>query len=550
MGWLDQLKRPTRLMKLRRQISPLYLSFPLILIAALALGRYSFRNARQLAQSTESSVIAGLFALGDQTRSRVESFIIDSDRELFNLVDLEHLQDFSRRWSEIVRLSHAVEAAIVLDENQELVKGGYVNKRRNKPEADAFLRLFREKIRPDLPLAEQRPDFHRHLHITVEGVDYLLSYIKRYDAARNRVFYIILKVNLDYLVGTCFPEMFEPIAGRFQVSVLDSRNEVIFGQRIKNPGKYLYDRRFESTVYQWRLQMAPTGNDRLLAGIQKQVLTDTVLIGLMLGLILVGTAFLVYTISTEQRLSALKSEFISNVSHELKTPLSLIRMFAELLMLGKIKNPEKGREYASIITRESERLSRLIDNVLDFSRMERGKAAYEMKPGDLGEVVERALDFFRYRLEREGRQLDVDIGTAIPRVNLDENAMTLLLLNLVDNAIKYGGQSPIRVRLTVSPRGNEIQLSVTDQGLGISEEEHRKIFERFYRTRAVRNTNIRGSGIGLALVKHIAEAHGGHMSVESQPGHGSTFTLTLPVISGEEERAHGDKHTADGEEKN
>ena len=153
----------------------------------------------------------------------------------------------------------------------------------------------------------------------------------------------------------------------------------------------LYDKRFESTVYQWRLQMAPLDNVRLRAGGQKQALADTILIGLMLGLILIGTAFLVYSISSEQRLSALKSEFISNVSHELKTPLSLIRMFAELLMLGKVKTPEKGREYAGIITRESERLSRLIDNVLDFSRMERGKAAYEMKPGDLGEVVELSL---------------------------------------------------------------------------------------------------------------------------------------------------------------
>ena len=150
-------------MRIRRQLSPLYLSFPLVLIAALALARYSYRNARQLAQNSEGSVIAGLFALGDQTRSRVESFVIDSDRELFNLVDLEHLQDFSRRWSEIVRLSHAVEAAIVLDENQQLVRGGYVNKRRNKPEAEAFLRLFMDRLRPALTLSYQHAYCHRHL---------------------------------------------------------------------------------------------------------------------------------------------------------------------------------------------------------------------------------------------------------------------------------------------------------------------------------------------------------------------------------------------------
>lgn len=464
-----------------RSLSPLYLSFPLILIAALALARYSYRNARQLAQNSEASVIDGLNALGDQTRSRVESFIIDSDRELFNLVDLEHLQDFKRRWSEIVRLSNLVETAIVLDENLKLVKDGYVTKKpsRNGQRPDAFQRLLTERILPTLPLAELRPGAHRHLHTQHEGVDYLLSYIKRHDADSGRVYYIILKVNLDYLVGTFFPELFQPIAGRVLVSVLGSRGEVVYGQAISAAGMYVYDKRFDTTIYQWRLLMAPIDSARLRAGAQKRVISDISLIGLMLGVMLLGTGFLVYAISSEQRVSALKSEFISNVSHELKTPLSLIRMFAELLMLGKVKTPEKGKEYAAIITRESERLSRLIDNVLDFSRIERGKAAYEMKPGDLGEVVERALDFYRYRLEREGRQLAVDVPAAVPTTLLDENAMTLLLLNLVDNAVKYGGSGPIMVRLRPSRRGDELQLSVTDQGLGIAAEEQRKIFERF-----------------------------------------------------------------------
>jgi two-component system phosphate regulon sensor histidine kinase PhoR len=204
-------------------------------------------------------------------------------------------------------------------------------------------------------------------------------------------------------------------------------------------------------------------------------------------------------------------------------------MFGEMLMLGKVKTPEKGAEYAGIITRESERLSRLIDNVLDFSRIERGKAAYEMKPGDLAEVIERALDFFRYRLERENRQIEVDLPKELPLSMLDENAMTLLVLNLVDNAIKYGGSAPISVRLRFNARRQEIVLTVQDRGIGIAPDEQRKVFERFYRARTVRNANIRGSGIGLALVTHITEAHGGRIAIESTPGQGSTFAVTLPL---------------------
>jgi hypothetical protein len=257
-------------MRIRRQLSPLYLSFPLILIAALALARYSYRNAKQLAQNSEASVIQGLFALGDQTRSRVESFVIDSDRELFNLVDLEHLQDFSRRWSEIVRLSHAVEAAIVLDENLAGRKGGYVSKRRNKPEAEAFLRLFTERILPTLAAGRAAPRLPPPLAHPARR--HRLP-AQLHQALRRRPGPRVLHraaVNLDYLVGTFFPELFQPIAGRVLVSVLGSRGEVVWGQPISGAGMYVYDKRFDTTVYQWRLLMAPLRQWRLRAGSQQQ----------------------------------------------------------------------------------------------------------------------------------------------------------------------------------------------------------------------------------------------------------------------------------------
>src|SRR6185295_7091356 len=256
-------------------------------------------------------------------------------------------------------------------------------------------------------------------------------------------------------------------------------------------------------------------------------------------IIAVGLGVVWLAVRAERRASQLKSDFIANVSHELKTPLSLIRMFAELLATGKHKGERVGREYASIITRESDRLAHLIDNVLDFARLERGKASYNFAEGRMQEVVERALEVCRFRLEKEKIRLRVEIADDLPLVRMDEDAMTLVLLNLVDNAAKYGGgegdegigdapaAGEVRVNLARVPGG--VALSVRDHGSGISAEDQKRIFERFYRADNARVRNVRGSGIGLSLVKHIAESHGGRVEVESAPGRGSTFTVYIPA---------------------
>ena len=230
----------------------------------------------------------------------------------------------------------------------------------------------------------------------------------------------------------------------------------------------------------------------------------------------------------------MKSDFIANVSHELKTPLSLIRMFGEMVATGRHKGEEAAREYGGIITRESERLSHLIDNVLDFSRLERGKASYHFAEGNLADVVERALDVCRYRVEREKMKLVVDIAADLPGVRMDENEMTLVVLNLVDNAIKHAAEGG-RVAVTLARASGFVTLSVRDFGPGIAREEHPRVFERFYRSQSTRERNVRGSGIGLALVKHIAEAHGGRVIVQSpvldtpDDTHGAMFKVFIPA---------------------
>jgi two-component system phosphate regulon sensor histidine kinase PhoR len=213
-------------------------------------------------------------------------------------------------------------------------------------------------------------------------------------------------------------------------------------------------------------------------------------------------------------------------------------MFGEMVATGRHRGEDTAREYGSIITRESERLSHLIDNVLDFARLERGKASYDFAENDLSILLERALDVSRYRLEKERIKLHTKVAPDLPMVRMDENAMTLVILNLVDNALKYGADGgAVEVALDRAPGG--VVLAVRDFGPGIPREEQVRIFDRFYRAQNARDRNVRGSGIGLSLVRHIAEAHGGRVTVESPvrgggPGPsgsegGSVFRVFLPA---------------------
>ncbi|MDB4964505.1 MAG: integral rane sensor signal transduction histidine kinase [Myxococcales bacterium] len=507
----------------KRRFSALYVIVPIVLAAAIALGTYGFRYAAQLAETSESSLVASNRLLGDQTIERIDNFIVDSDRSLFELVDLD-VADFAKSWSYIVRVSPAIEAAFLLDEKLQLLPNGWVSKRKG-PDAEAFKTLFMKRILPDLPLADLTLDQHKHMHREYNDRDYLISFIKKSHHERN--YYVVLKVSLEYVEHNLFPEVLNRYLGKVSFCVRDERDRIRYGEPIGQPGHFLYEQAFPTTLYLWRLQMAPPDAARLSSEERVRRRSEFLLLTMMLGTILAGIGFLFYATWKESRANEMKSDFISNVSHELKTPLSLIRMFGELLAMGKLKSPEKGKEYADIITREAERLSRLIDNVLDFARMERGRVAYEFQPGRLDEVVERSLDVYRHRVEREGLKLTTKIDPDLPETLLDENAMTLLLLNLLENAVKYG-KGEIAVYLT--RQGNTLRLVVGDQGPGIATDEHKRIFERFYRTRDARGTNVRGSGIGLSLVKHIAEAHGGTVTVDSEPGKGAAFIVDIPLV--------------------
>jgi len=248
-----------------------------------------------------------------------------------------------------------------------------------------------------------------------------------------------------------------------------------------------------------------------------------------LSLLMLGGIFMTYrNISREMNLARLKSDFVANVSHELRTPLALIRLYAETLELGRLTSTEKYQEYFRIIREESERLTALINNILDFSRIEAGRKEYEFKETDLPQLVRSTLDSYRFQIEQNGFKFEENIAEDIPPLNVDREAIARSLLNLVNNALKYSKDRKfIGVRLY---RANgSVKLEVQDHGIGIPPGEQEKIFEKFYRCGDPLVHNIKGSGLGLSLVRHIARAHGGDVQVESAPDKGSKFTIRLPL---------------------
>jgi signal transduction histidine kinase len=249
----------------------------------------------------------------------------------------------------------------------------------------------------------------------------------------------------------------------------------------------------------------------------------------VLSLLLCAGLVLTYrSVSKEVALAKLKSDFVSNVSHELRTPLSLIRLYAETLELGRVKGQAKVEEYYRIIRSESERLTALINNILDFSRIEAGRKEYEFRQTDLAELVSNTLDTYRAQIEEHGFTFEQRIDSDLPPVQVDREAIARSLVNLVNNALKYSDREKfIGVKLYRADR--VLKLEVVDHGIGIPRNEQSKIFEKFYRAGDPLVHNTKGSGLGLSLVRHIAHAHGGEVAVASTPGQGSTFTVTLPL---------------------
>jgi signal transduction histidine kinase len=328
-------------------------------------------------------------------------------------------------------------------------------------------------------------------------------------------------------------------------AVLDASDRVVYRSAGSSPGVYAVERRFpvafvdpdvlpamrasgvDPRVEEWRLRVGygPVAVPEL---VRARTTPQLVLMMALAGVMAAAVLLVAVSAAREVRLADLKSDFVSSVSHDLKTPLALIQLFAETLEVGRVRTPDRAQEYYRIINSEAQKLTRLINNILEFSRIEAGLRHYRMAPVDLADLAGKVLASLEHQFKQNRFEVTSALARDLPAISADAEAVARALENLLSNAMKYSSDAR-EIRVEVAAHRGAALVRVRDRGIGIPRRHQRRIFRKFYRVQDGNGLAAQGSGLGLAIVQHVMAAHKGAVHVESEPGRGSTFTLAFPM---------------------
>jgi signal transduction histidine kinase len=317
-----------------------------------------------------------------------------------------------------------------------------------------------------------------------------------------------------------------PVGEQVSCAAVDSEGRVVLGRRDRTDRAAI--RPAAESQLPWTLFVsggAPNPPGTGLPESQQYLLLG---MGVMVLFLVAGTYFIARAIRREMEVSRMQSDFVSAVSHEFRSPLTSIRQLSEILELGRVPNDERRQVYYTTLVRETQRLQRLVEALLNFGRMEAGARAYRFEEIETASLVHRVAGEFEAQLAA-GRRIELHGPEATCAINADPDALSVVLRNLIDNALKYSPEHPA-IWVQWSMERTQVAIQVRDEGLGITAAERRAIFRKFVRGTAAAAANVKGSGVGLAMVKHIIAAHHGEIRVDSTPGLGSTFTVVLPAL--------------------
>lgn len=298
----------------------------------------------------------------------------------------------------------------------------------------------------------------------------------------------------------------------------------------------LIRRPLSGPLQEYTLWAYTSSTDPVASTLVRNTIIYSTLMILFLALVILGVVVTARFIHREVRLSRLQTDFVSNISHELRTPLTSIRMFIETLQLGRVQDERERQECLNVLADESERLTRMIERMLGWARMEAGRRIYRFERLPVEHLIDTTLRAFQAQRINAQLRFSHKVEPGLPDVRIDEEALSEALLNLLSNAVKYTGEDK-RISLRAFLQRGQVAIEVSDNGIGIGPVDRKRIFDKFYRADALLSRKTEGSGLGLTIVRHILEAHEGKVLVESELGVGSRFTLLLPPASAFRETA-------------
>jgi signal transduction histidine kinase len=349
-----------------------------------------------------------------------------------------------------------------------------------------------------------------------------------YLAFRNTEPFAAVLISAEVLGSHWWPRIFSARWEDIEAVLYAADGSTVFGSppAATPPFAVTRDLRINDTA--WLLQIWPGRPEAIYADIRQRRTLSLTMLGFVTVLLAFGGYFTVRIVKRELEIARLRADFVSTVSHEFRSPLTGIRQLGGMLLDGRVTGDEKQRGYFKMIVQESDRLSRLVENILDFSRMEEGRKEYRFESLDLSPWLRTLVADFVTEIAAQGAAVEADIQDGLPPISADKAALGSAVRNLLDNAVKYSPGSKT-VWLDAGAEGDAVEISVRDKGVGISEYDRKRIFDRFYRAEGEISKRIKGVGLGLSLVKHVVTAHGGRVECQSRIGEGSIFTIRIPA---------------------
>lgn len=407
-----------------------------------------------------------------------------------------------------------------LDELEETEKGVMQTVR--------FLELFRSQVavRVDMDVP-----FSREIIQNEEGSSFQVAVVALSPSdSQTSPEHLVYEIDSNFVLANILPEVGNGlnIGGSIRIGIVGEEGSFVFPEETPSPSLGLASEMLAQFFPAWRLVLFDTSGKTVEDIIRKEkFLYGGALFGVFI-LIMGGAGLTLRAAMHEAEAARIKSEFVSNVSHELKTPLALIRLFGETLEMDDIQDKKKRQKFSRIITRETKRLSHLVENVLDFSKIDAGRKEYNFEEADIVQVVSHTVEAYKYYLKDQ----DFEFVSSIPDnpilMRMDKDAISQALLNLVSNAEKFSNERKY-IGVKVSQKDGEVWIHVEDKGPGIPKSRVERIFDKFDRGIGELAREVQGSGLGLTITKHIVENHGGRIDVESNLGEGSCFIIKLPL---------------------